>query len=165
MVAQKKEELAEKTEQARRKNNIILHGKKEPVTDHDSDLEFATKFIDTLHIGTINLKKVERIGKLSEGKTRPLKITLKTVEDKGKILTNLRHLKGKPEFDSIHVTEDFTFNERKLIREFSDLAKQKSSQEEDPNYIFRVRGNPKNGLFLKRMRKISSNAPKPPFKM
>ena len=87
-----------------------------------------------------------------------MKITLNTVEDKGKILTNLRHLKGKPEFDSIHVTEDFTFNERKLIKEFSDLAKQKSSQEEDPNYIFRVRGNPKNGLFLKRMRKISPNA-------
>ena len=89
-----------------------------------------------------------------------MKISFKSVEDKDKVLANLRHLKGKPEFDSIHITEDFTFNERKLIKEFSDLAKEKSSQEEDPNYIFRVRGNPKNGLFLKKMRKNSPTTSK-----
>jgi len=159
MVAQKNEERAEQSERERRKNNIVLHGKREPASDSDSDLEFAMRLIEALHIGQIELKKVERIGQTTGGKMRPIKIEFKSEEEKLKVLTNLRKLKGNTLFDSIHITEDYTYNERKLIRDLNEQAKLKTNQETDSNYIYRVRGSPKNGLFIKRMRKTTPNTP------
>ena len=57
MVAQQNEERAEKSEKERRKNNIILHGKREPASDNDSDLEFSMKLVEALQLGQIELKK------------------------------------------------------------------------------------------------------------
>ena len=73
-----------------------------------------------------------------------------------KILNNLRNLKGNDLYKSISVKEDFTFNERLIIRKFTKKANEENEKEStDSNYIWSVRGSPKNGLTLKRFIKTS----------
>ena len=73
------------------------------------------------------------------------------------VLSNLNKLKGQTKYDGLSVKEDFTANERDLIRTKADEAREKNEQEPtDSNYVWRVRGTPKNGLYLKKLNKKSS---------
>ena len=60
-------------------------------------------------------------------------------------------MKGIPEYKTISVTEDYTIIERRMIKDWSDKTKEKNKNE-SPNskFVWRVRGNPKNWLRLKR---------------
>ena len=78
---------------------------------------------------------------------RPLKIVMKSVDDKSKIMSNLRHLKGtEEEFGKLSVKDDYTNHEREEIKAWVQKAKAKS--ENDPDRVYKVRGDPKNGLRL-----------------
>ena len=60
-------------------------------------------------------------------------------------MKNLGLLKGtEQEFGKISVTEDYTVLEREEIKKFSIKAKEQ--QKNDPTRIYKVRGDPKNGL-------------------
>ena len=77
-------------------------------------------------------------------------------DDKEKIINNLRNLKGNTLFKGISITADYTYSERQLIRNFREQANIKNDlEEEHERYIWRVRGNPKNGLFLKSFTKVN----------
>jgi len=110
--------------------------------------------ITDLQIGSINPTQVERIGNIDPNGTRkrPIKIVLSNEEERHKMLSNLTNLKGNMSYKGISITEDYTLNERKLIKEFSEQAKLKNIKEEtdNSNFIWRVRGTPKNGLILKK---------------
>ena len=79
-------------------------------------------------------------------------------EDKEKVLGNLRNLKDNLIYKGISITNDLTFSERMLIKEFHDQAKSKNKQEEEneTNIVWRVRGTPKNGLILKKLTKTTN---------
>ena len=55
------------------------------------------------------------------------------------------------EFGKISITEDFTQTEREMIKNWNKKAKAKSA--EDESYIYKVRGDPKNGLALIRLKR------------
>ena len=60
------------------------------------------------------------------------------------VMNNLKRLKGKEEsFGKISITDDYTTSEREEIKRWVKKAKEKSS--EDPDKIFKVRGDPQNG--------------------
>ena len=68
------------------------------------------------------------------------------------MLARLSRLKGtEEEFGKISLTEDYTKTERDLIKSWKANAKKKSS--EDDKYDYKVRGDPKNGLRLIRVKK------------
>ena len=100
---------------------------------------------------------MDRIGQVTQGKKRPLKMVLNNEEDQQKVLHNLTNLKGKPSYKGISITEDYTYNERILIREFAEQAKLKNDEEDKnkSNFVWRVRGTPKNGLVMKRFTKAN----------
>ena len=79
--------------------------------------------------------------------------------DKEKIMQNLTKLKDQIQFKGVSVTEDYTIAERKMLTEWKEKAKAKNT-EEDPesNFIWRVRGTPKNGLTLKKFQKQKTAA-------
>ena len=85
-------------------------------------------------------------------KVRPLKITVDTEEQKEKIMRNLSNLKGNDDYGGISIKEDYTINERMLIREYVEQAKALNALEttKRSKFEYRVRGTPKNGLFLKK---------------
>ena len=69
----------------------------------------------------------------------------KQVEGIGSV--NLNRLKDTvEEFGRISVTSDYTNSEQEEIKNWIKKAEEKSGQ--DPENVFKVRGNPKNGLRL-----------------
>ena len=72
---------------------------------------------------------------------------MESKQEKIKVLSNLKKLKGtEDEFGKISITEDFTETERGEIKRWVLKAKEKSAQ--DPDKLFKVRGDPKNGMRL-----------------
>ena len=94
---------------------------------------------------------MQRIGTMAPDKNRPINLEFHTDEDKVKVFNNLKNLKGKNDYIGISIKEDYTSNERKLIKQFSERAETKNKEEEEKNsnIFWRVRGTPKNGLHLK----------------
>ena len=69
----------------------------------------------------------------------------------------VKWMKGNELYKGISVTDDYTINEREMIREFVKKAKKENEKEDkdkESNYIWRVRGCPKNGLTIKRLTKF-----------
>ena len=155
MMANRNEELAEETEKKRRSTNLIIYGKHESTEANDKDS--VDNLIKELQISSVVIKQIERIGQQSDNKKRPIKVTLKSEEERDKILNNLRNLKGKEQYKGVSVTPDYTQNERILVKEFYEKAKLRNAEEEsnETNYIWRVRGTLKNGLSLKRFSKAN----------
>ena len=72
---------------------------------------------------------------------------MKTIDDKTKIMSSLNRMKGTEEiFGKSSIREDYTNSERDEIKTWVQKAKDKS--EIDPEHIYKVRGDPKNGLRL-----------------
>ena len=88
-------------------------------------------------------------------KTRPLKIKMSSEDDKDSIMSRLSNLKGADDkFSKISVTDDYTPDEREEIRRFVDDAKTANANEgADSRYIWKIRGDPKNGLQIKKFLK------------
>ena len=69
-----------------------------------------------------------------------------------------KRLKGtENELGKISITGDYTNSERDLIKIWVKKAAEKSAQ--DSNYVYRVRGNPKNGLRLVSFTSANLNNP------
>lgn len=163
MMETKNAELTEEAEKKRRGRNLIIHGVEEKFwgsTGKEEDETFVKKLITNLQVGAISADTVERLGpdtaERENKKTRPLKVVLKTEDEQQKILRNLRNLKGNVEYFGISIKEDYTYNERVLIRGYVEKAKAMNALEETKmsDTVWRVRGTPKNGLILKRFTKI-----------
>ena len=56
---------------------------------------------------------------------RPIKVVMDMEELRNRILSNLRNLKDIPKYKTIGVTEDYTITERRMIKDWSDKAKEK----------------------------------------
>ena len=81
-----------------------------------------------------------------------VKITMKSKDDKEAIMSRLGRLKNtEDDFGKISITEDYTQSERELIKSWSSKAKEKSAGDKD--FIYKVRGDPKNGLKLVRFKR------------
>ena len=152
------EQLAEQTERKQRAGNIILHGIEE---DYGTD-ENERKQIDEAYVHSlfdtvakdISFKSITRLGKVDSENTkkRPIKVVMKSEEAKIVVMSNLRKLKGKEEFNGLSITEDYTTKERELIRQYTEKAKEANSNEPVDSKT-KVRGNPKNGLVIKKFQK------------
>ena len=183
-----------------------------------------------LEIRSTAYKSVVRIGRVDPTKKRPIKVAMENEEDKNKIISNLRNLKGRAKrlvlpmttpmhtkrlvlpmttpmhtkrlvlpmttpmhtkrlvlpmttpmhtkrlvlpmttpmhnqkvsviddytnaYQKVSVTDDYTIAERQSIKEYSDKAKDNNAKEPvDSRFVWRVRGNPKNGLIIKKFLK------------
>ena len=112
--------------------------------------------IKELCIGAVTAKSMERIGNSDTEKVRPLKVSFMNESDKNKVMGNLKNLKDKPEYNGISIKEDFTISERSTIKEYVKRANEKNEIEpSDSEYVWRVRGSPKNRLFLKKVMRVN----------
>ena len=121
-------ELVEKKERKLRSKNLIIHGVKESSSDNKddaikSDDIYINNFIAALKV---NIHCKSRIGLPAQDKNRPIKVVMNTEEERNKILSNLRNLKDIPEYKAISVTEDYTITERRMVKDWSDKAKEKN---------------------------------------
>ena len=71
----------------------------------------------THQISSVVIKQVERIGQQSDNKKRPIKVTLKSEEERDKILNNLCNLKGKDNYKGVSVTPDYNPKRKSMVKE------------------------------------------------
>ena len=154
------EELEEEREQKLRSKNVIIHGVSESKENDDKKAEdHDQNFVKMLFKDantTICFKYCKRIGQKNDQNKRPIKVILQSENEKATLINSLSNLKGKDTYKGVSVTEDFTRNQRDIIKIWNDKAKQKTREEQDETTVWRVRGDPKNGLYLKKF-KIKEN--------
>ena len=158
----KNAELTEESDKKLRSCNIILHGVTESSnTDNAKSIDetYVKSFLEAIKPTTI-CKSIFRIGKEGPNKKRSIKVIMKSEADKNKIMDNLKCLKDQETFIGLSVTDDYTISERDLIKEWTEKAKVNNVNESpNSNYTWKVRGNPKNGLRLKKFLKRQHVAP------
>ena len=118
-------------------------------TDMEKEKEDNTKVVNGL-LDTLQLEgtyeKIRRLGRRKDDKTKPLKISMTTLNEKQLIMSNLRKLKNATDtYRRISITDDYTFEERQEVRKKVIEAKNKTEAEGEGNYVWKVRGTPKNG--------------------
>lgn len=112
----------------------------------NQDDYFITSLMKILGVGKVPTS-VARLGRPEPGKNRPVKLTMKCVDDKEQVMTNLKKLKNADaEYHRLSIRDDYTMEERELIRKYAEDARKKN--EEENTTAWKVRGTPKNGLHL-----------------
>ena len=143
-------------DQRSRVKNLIIHSKEK--TDAATDALFTKDLFKDLEIRPLSIDYIERIGRKSDSEQgavkRPIKIAFKSEDDNNKVLDNLRNLKGKSGYKGVGITNDYTFRQRLLMKDFREKAKEKNQDEEQnrSNLIWKVRGTPSTGLTLRRFK-------------
>ena len=126
----------EERERQRRVNNIIIYGMseerdKDNIQLQEHDKEFVTSLLATLEVD-VRPKQVIRLGKINNDRNRPVEVIMGCADDKHKIMPTLTKLKGLKDanetFRSLSIRDDYTIEERKLIKTFVDEAKQKTKR-------------------------------------
>ena len=147
----KNDELVQQQERQRRINNIIVYGMTEECKDDGVPLKsqddfFITSLMEILGVDVLPTSIV-RLGKIEPGKNRPVKLAMKSADDKEKVMSSLKKLKdADAAYHGLSIRDDYTIEERELIRKFvQDAAKR---NETENTTAWKVRGTPKNGLRL-----------------
>lgn len=148
MQETRNDEKVEQIEQEKRGQNFIIHGAQEVGNSTEeikaNDLQYIKDILKHMNLKS-EPESVVRLGKSSETKSRVLKIVMPTKEAKEEVMSNLRLLKDTVDtFGKISVTDDYTSIERQNIKNFSERAREQGRK--DPSRVYKVRGDPKNGL-------------------
>ena len=156
------EQLAEETDKRARACNIVIHGFTEVVTDDDlvagnHDENLIDVFLVDIGQEDLGYKSISRLGKknpAAEQSKRPIKVEMVDEQSKDKIMSSLKHLKGKDKYKGVSISDDHTVKDRNTIREWVEKAKAANALEPaDCDYEWKARGCPKNGMRLKKLRK------------
>ena len=155
----KNNERVIETERVKREKNVILHG----VTEYDGTPEEIKEqernYIKSLFeiIGVKSKPEyIGRLGKKVNERTRPIKLAMKTLQEKDEIMSRLVNLKeAEDKYRKISVKDDYTLQERLLVKQYLKEADEKNKAGNTDKW--KVRGNPKNGL---RVVEINKTTPK-----
>ena len=148
VVAAKNTEKVQNQERLRRENNIIIYG----VEEGESDEAYIDGFLDVIG-ASVKPRSISRLGKPDDNKkSRPIKLVMQSTDEKSQIMSRLVNLKNADKkFQSASVRDDYSIEERKLIKEWVEDASARNRAENTDEY--RVRGSPKNGLRIVRVTK------------
>ncbi len=143
---QKEEERRETRDIESRKNNIIIHGLYEETENtKEEDKNQIEELLEVIDLSDIKPTRHHRIGaEVDENgrrKKRPIKVTFQSEGEKERMMNNLNKLKlfGY----CLSITDDFTINERRKIKEMCEKAKKWNCEKCDGHFIWRVRGSPR----------------------
>ena len=140
-------------ERKRRAPNIIVHGMEERPGERDD--ETARRFLSAVETNYIP-KFAVRLGAKKPGATRPIKLSMNNVNEKRSIMKSLPKLKNS--HLRVHVTDDYTLEDRKKISLLNSEAKVKN-RGENGSYVWRVTGSPTTTLRLKRTKVTNGRTP------
>ena len=92
---------------------------------------------------------------------RPIKLVFQSAFHCDMLMKRLKNLKGKTKYQGISVNEDPTIFERKIVREWSNKAKEINNKEPiDSKFVWRVRGSPSREFYLKKSERPKINRQK-----
>ena len=130
----------------------------------EHDKTYINELFAILGVKT-DVKSIVRLRKFDlEGKCRPIKVIMNSVDDKHLVMSRLPNLKSAEEhFKKISVKDDYTPSER-------DLIKHKYQQPQEMNVRdntteWKVRGSPKMDYALSKSRKLHRSKNRPSAKV
>ena len=144
--------MVHQRERERRSANLIIYGIEEKSTDDpkEQDKDFISSLLEKIGVAQ-RPKQIFRLGKKGD-KTRPVKITMENEDDKDTIMARLGSLKNAEDmFRKVSVREDYTLEEREMVREM--VKKAEAKNDADNTNEWKVRGTPKTGLKVVRITK------------
>ena len=149
----KNEAMVQEKEREKRSANLIIYGINESsdgeIKEHDQN--FIAALLDKIGVAQ-RPKQLFRLGAQAEGKTRPVKLVMATEADKDTIMARLGNLKNAEDvYRKVSVRDDYTLEERELVREYVKKAEAKNAAENTQEW--KVRGTPKTGLKVVRITK------------
>ena len=155
----KNNERVNETERVKREKNIILHGVTEfdgtPEEIKEQEHDYIGSLLDIIGVKS----KPEYIGRLGQKvneRSRPIKLAMKTLQEKDEIMSRLVNLKNaEDKYRKISIKDDYTMQERLLVKQYLKEADEKNKAGNTDKW--KVRGNPKNGL---RVVEINKTTPK-----
>ena len=113
---QKIQEIEEERQKDVRKSNLIIYGIKEFEESTNGDEIFVNDLLIDLESKS-KVKFMTRIGDRKKSQSRPLKVVFQSPHEVYLITKNLIKLRGNLKYQSISITEDLTWFERKVIKE------------------------------------------------
>ena len=130
MMLKLNDEMDERFERLKRKNNVILYGlpesKKENVNDRlIEDIEKTRVLLEKIEVDIEKFKLFRLGNKINPGKIRPVKLEMAKEEDKYSILKGagkIRNIEDE-EFKKIIISSDLTLKQRELDRILRDELK------------------------------------------
>lgn len=128
----KSELLDEVEDRERRRNNIVLFGLPEQESGtaderKKQDKKLLHDVFDAIDCEEVQIGSFHRLGKLAEGKSRPVKVILRTREGKTEVLQNSRSLKDTDFFEHVFISNDKTKLQQS---EWNNLRKQLAARKE-----------------------------------
>ena len=128
LKVQSREEKSKEDDRDRRRNNIIIHGLREPtattaVDRRNEDIDVAHELLHNLACDDVSISHITRLSpppSSSEDKPRPIKLDLTPQEARNNVLRNARNLKlkslpGSP-WGRVFIHQDLTPREREVRR-------------------------------------------------
>ena len=83
------------------------------------------------------------VGKVTEGKDRPLLVTMKDENKKREVFQNLSKLRdARAPFNKVIITHDLTKKQKEELKDKIQEAQDKENQDELGEFMYRVRGPP-----------------------
>ena len=146
--------MTEDRERTMHSHNIIIHNMAESSssddkTENKNDEVAVCNLLQAIQV-RVSFNAAIRIGKAETHKIRPMKVIFKSIEDKERVMNNLVNLKNQLMYNSVSITEDYTLEERQLIKQLLQKAKERNQEAHESKYIWKVRGTPRSGLKLKK---------------
>lgn len=112
-----REDVEEKLEIERRKENLVIHGV--PETDAERDIDTVTQILSLgLHLDfTRYVESMMRIGRVQTERPRPLRLKLKSQNARKEILARAKNLKESEDYKRMFITPDLTRKQQEADKE------------------------------------------------
>ncbi|ESN98900.1 hypothetical protein HELRODRAFT_162367 [Helobdella robusta] len=134
-----------------RETNLLMFRLAESEDDRSNVLKILKHL--TGDVSEKNVIKIMRLGRKCETVVRPILIKLDCVLLRDSIMRNVYKFKSLKEFSHVGLNYDLTKDQRQEFKSFVDKAKVMEREENNQNFLFRVRGQAIS-TFTLRNRKI-----------
>lgn len=149
--------VIEEVAMSREKNIIVYRAEegnsnlKEENIKHDKEIISELMEQCKVRYDEDRIEKIIRLGRKEEGKTRPLLIKFQELDVKKELFKNLSLLKNATDkLKNLSISNDMTQEQREENKKL--LEERKRMQEQEPAFIFKIRGPPWNRYVAKMKR-------------
>ena len=123
---------------------MIIYGVKESESETD---ESAIKLLESINI-EFTPRKTYRLRRREANKIQPIKLVISNDQEKQQIMTKLKSAAAQHE--KVFIPEDYSTEEEDQKRKFVEEEKRRNREDESESK-WRVKGCPRNMLFLEKI--------------
>ena len=128
--------LDEYMDRERRRHNLVIYGMPESSDSTSTELgtndqtRFSNLVRSQFNTENINISKAIRIGRSTNGRPRPLLVTLLDDSSRRYILQNAKSLRNNSTYNNVYISPDLTPKEREINRQLhTELKRRKQAGE------------------------------------